>query len=71
MPIPTEGAWPPPAIAPAYHAYRDWDAWFSGLPEKLRTVYSNRGVDGAQSLAPSQRVRPGQYAGGLVGTVSR
>ncbi len=71
MPIPTEGAWPPPAIAPAYHAYRDFDAWFVGTPEKLRTVYSNRGVDGIQSLAPSQRVRPGQYAGGLVGTVSR
>lgn len=71
MPIPTEGAWPPPAIAPAYHAYRDWDAWSSGQPEKLRAVYSNRGVDGAQSLAPSLRIRPGQYAGGLVGTVSR
>lgn len=70
MPIPTEGPWPPTNIAPAYHAYRDWDAWYDGRPEKLRAVYSNRGADG-QSLAPSQRIRPGQYAGGLVGTVSR
>ncbi|MDG4832417.1 phage capsid protein [Solwaraspora sp. WMMD1047] len=70
MPMPTGGAWPPPAHAPAYSAYRDWDAWYSGDPDQLRTVYLNRAVNGT-NLSPSQRVRAGQYAGGLVGTFSR
>lgn len=70
MPIPTDGAWPPPAYAPAYRAYRDWDAWYEGSPARLRAVYANRGADG-KDLPPSQRTRAGQYAGGLVGTVSR
>lgn len=70
MPIPTGGVWPPPQLAPAYNAYRDWDAWYSGSPDRLRKVYINRGADG-QSLPPSQRVRAGQYSGGLVGAVSR
>ncbi|XVU25798.1 phage capsid protein [Actinoplanes sp. CA-054009] len=70
MPIPTGGAWPPPYVAPAYDAYRDWSAWYTGDPDGLRDVYANRGPRG-QSLPPSQRVRGSQYAGGLVGTVSR
>lgn len=70
MPIPTDGAWPPPALAPAYQSYRDWDAWYDGSPAKLRKVYSNRDAAG-RSLPPSQRTRSGQYAGGLWGTVSR
>ncbi len=70
MPIPTDGAWPPPAIAPAYNAYRDWDAWFVGDPDRLRQVYAFRAADG-QRLPPSQRARSGQYAGGIVGTLSR
>lgn len=70
MPIPTGGAWPPPAYAPAYAAYRDWDAWYTGDPDRLREVYLNRAVTG-QSLPPSQRVRAGQYAGGIVGMFSR
>lgn len=70
MPIPTEGAWPPPQMAPAYAFYRDADAWYSGSPDRLRTVYNNRGANG-QSLPPSQRVRSAQYSGGLVGAVSR
>ncbi|TDC81897.1 phage capsid protein [Micromonospora sp. KC606] len=70
MPIPTGGAWPPPAYGLAYAAYRDWDAWYTGDPDRLRTVYLNRTVAG-QSLPPSQRVRAGQYAGGIVGYLSR
>jgi hypothetical protein len=70
VPIPTGGAWPPPAYAPAYNAYRDWDAWYTGDPDRLRTVYLNRAANG-QSLSPSQRVRAGQYAGGIVGYLSR
>ncbi|GIE29977.1 hypothetical protein Ait01nite_030220 [Actinoplanes italicus] len=70
MPIPTEGAWPPPEFAPAYQAYTDWDAWYDGTADKLRNVYRWRDSNG-QSLPPSQRARAGQYAGGLVGTISR
>ncbi|WP_028183473.1 phage portal protein [Salinispora arenicola] len=70
MPIPTGGAWPPPAHAPAYAAYRDWDAWYTGDPDRLRTVYLNRAVTGTR-LAPSDRVRASQYAGGVVGYLSR
>ncbi|MBG0560717.1 phage portal protein [Actinoplanes aureus] len=70
MPIPTGGAWPPPHLTPAYDAYRDWDAWYAGDPDGLRAVYSGRGPRG-QVLPPSQRVRSGQYAGGLLGAVSR
>jgi A118 family predicted phage portal protein len=70
VPIPTEGAWPPVEFAPAYSAYRDWDAWYDGSADKLRSVYRWRDSSG-QSLPPSQRVHAGQYAGGLVGTISR
>ncbi|WP_306839758.1 phage portal protein [Catenuloplanes nepalensis] len=68
--MPTGGAWPPPQLAPAYQAYRDWDAWYDGSPDKLTAVYNGRAVTG-QTLPPSQRLYPGQRAGGLVGRVSR
>ncbi|MEV6800526.1 phage capsid protein [Micromonospora rifamycinica] len=64
MPIPTGGAWPPPAYAPAYDAYRDWDAWYVGDPGELQAVYSRRGVS-------TPRVRPSQLVGGVVGMLSR
>ena len=70
MPIPTSGAWPPPTLQPAYAAYRDWDAWYTGNADQLRRVYANRSATGA-TLSPSQRVRAGQLAGGIFGTVSR
>jgi A118 family predicted phage portal protein len=70
VPIPTGGAWPPPEFAPAYSAYRDWDAWYDGSAEKLRDVYRWRDATG-QSMPPSQRARAGQYAGGIVGSISR
>ncbi|MEV6297839.1 phage portal protein [Actinoplanes sp. NPDC051861] len=70
MPIPTGGTWPPPEFVPAYQAYRDWDAWYDGSADKLRDVYRWRDSSG-QSLPPSQRARAGQYAGGVIGAVSR
>jgi len=70
VPIPTGGNWPPPEYAPAYAAYRDYDAWYDGSAAKLRSVYAHRDASG-QSLPPSQRVRASQYGGGLVGTISR
>lgn len=70
MPMPTDGPWPPPAHAPAYGAYRDWDAWYTGSADRLRDVYAGRGAVG-QDVPPSQRTRPGQYSGGLIGRFSR
>lgn len=70
MPIPTGGAWPPPAHAPAYDAYREWDAWQVGTPAALEAVYQGRDSTG-QTLPPSQRTRASQYAGGLIGRMSR
>lgn len=64
MPMPTGGAWPPPAHQPAYGAYRDWDAWYDGRPETLSTVYRARDITGP-------KVRPSQYNGGVVGLLSR
>ncbi|GAA1026845.1 hypothetical protein GCM10009557_06000 [Virgisporangium ochraceum] len=68
--MPTDGPWPPKAHAPAYAAYRDWDAWYAGDADGLRQVYANRGSYGA-SLPPSQRRFPGQAAGGVIGRFSR
>ncbi|MEK8108669.1 hypothetical protein NKG94_34545 [Micromonospora sp. M12] len=64
MPIPTDGAWPPPHVQPAYDAYRDWDAWYAGDSDRLREVYANR-------TTANPKVRPSQRAGGLYGLVSR
>ncbi|XTZ18180.1 phage capsid protein [Micromonospora echinospora] len=64
MPIPTGGAWPPPAYQPAYQAYGDWDAWYIGDPAGLINVYREKATSGT-------RVRPSQYAGGVVGLLSR
>lgn len=66
MPMPTGGAWPPPAYQPAYSAYADWDAWNAGNPDRLRERYQNRGKE--QS---SNRTRPSQFAGGIIGRFSR
>lgn len=70
MPMPTGGAWPPQHLAPAYDAYRDWDAWYVGDADRLRAVYNGRGAYGA-NVPPSQRPRPGQYSGGMIGRFSR
>lgn len=71
MPMPTGGTWPPPNIAPAYQAYRDWDAWYVGNPDQLTSVYQGRDTAGPRSVPPSQRTRASQYAGGVIGTLSR
>lgn len=63
MPIPTEGEWPPARFIPAYSAYRDWDAWYAGDPERLARVYGNR--------RPPGLIRPATYSGGIVGRAAR
>jgi len=70
MPMPTGGAWPPVNVAPAYDMYRDWDAWYIGDPDALFRAYQRRAHTGLD-VPPSQRVRPSQFAGGVMGVVSR
>lgn len=70
MPMPTEGDWPPKEWGPAYRMYRDWDAWLVGSPDKLLAVLAGRG-SGNSSIRPSLRTRPGQYAGGVYGALTR
>jgi len=62
MPMPTGGAWPPPAHQPAYQAYAEWDAWYVGDTSTLSDLYIGRGAT---------KIRPSQRAGGVIGTVSR
>jgi A118 family predicted phage portal protein len=54
--------WPPPAYTDALSRARDYDAWWSGDPDRLGNVYQRR-------TTPANR--PSQYRGGLVGTLSR
>lgn len=66
MPLPTPGSvWPPPAFAPAIERMDCWEAWWSGDPDLLGAHY------GAGSPAGHQFFRPSQYAGGVVGAMSR
>ncbi|GAB3213312.1 hypothetical protein GCM10027294_43690 [Marinactinospora endophytica] len=62
MPLPTDNpAWPPADTARPRALYDTWGAWYSGDPEQLTRVYSGTGP----------RVRPSQYAGGIVGAAAR
>ena len=64
MPLPTSNQpWPPPQIADLATRHREWDAWYTGDPTKLRAAYQH---------APTGRItRPAQYAGGIVGAAAR
>ena len=62
MPLPERGtAWPPKDYADQFATMARWDAWYVGSPEALNKAYS----------APAGRVRPAQYAGGIVGAAAR
>lgn len=75
----TNQAWPPPAYAPINRAFRVWGAWHSGEVDKLAEVYYNLGADspvGRSFFATTGEtgqpfVRPGQYRGGLLGSIRR
>lgn len=60
----TDASWPPlpPAITTAH---REWDAWQRGS-DALSAFYGTQGGNTASGY-----VRPSQYAGGIVGAVSR
>ena len=57
----------PPLPGPVISRIREWDAWYSGDVGKLAEHYGSYG----QSVRPSLRTRASQYAGGVVGAVSR
>lgn len=64
MPLPANGApWPPPTVAGELAAMREWGAWYSGDPDQLSDVYSNKAAGGA--------VRPSQRSGGVAGALAR
>lgn len=65
MPLPANGTpWPPRELKNILPAMHTWDAWWTGTAQALQAAYSN-----ARDLPVG--VRPSQYAGGIVGTVSR
>lgn len=57
-----DAPWPPKPVAALMPKLAEWSAWYDGSVEALTGVYQ-------RSSGP--RVRPSQYAGGLVGTLSR
>jgi hypothetical protein len=71
--------WPPVRWNPVAFDYRVWDAWWSGDPDKLMRAYYSIGGNspiGRQYFATTgeagiSAVRPGQYRGGLIGSIRR
>lgn len=71
--------WPPVRWNPVQYDYRVWDAWWSGDPDKLMRAYYSLGQNspiGRQYFATSGEpgmgaTRPGQYRGGLIGSIRR
>jgi hypothetical protein len=63
MPLPTGGQpWPPPELRPVLAQMSVWDAWWSGNPDRLSSVYG---------VGPGATAHASQYRGGIVGTVAR
>ena len=65
MALPGNGIkWPPAELAPIAAKQAEFDAWYSGDPAKLNSVYSTK-----QDRAPYDRTS--QYRGGVTGAVAR
>lgn len=65
MPLPKNGIkWPPAELAPIAAKQAEFDAWYSGDPNKLNGVYSTKA-----DRAPYDRTS--QYRGGVTGAVAR
>lgn len=59
MPLPSGGAWPPPACADIQSQLTTWRAWYTGDPVSLTKAYTR------------PRVHASQYRGGVMGAVAR
>lgn len=72
-------SWPPSIWDPVAHDQRLWSAWFSGKADELAWAYLNLGANSQIGRAffrttgeRNVRIpRPGQYRGGLLGSVDR
>jgi hypothetical protein len=79
MPTDPDQPWPPTHFNPIMHDFRVWDAWWTGDVDKLMRAYYSLGANssvGRQYFATTgeagiSAVRPGQYRGGLIGSVRR
>src|SRR5580700_2737507 len=78
--LPTAGnPWPPPEYEPVSYQFRLWSAWLSGDPNALSWCYYNLGqnspVGRAYFATTGERglpvPKPGQYRGGLLGSINR
>ena len=71
--------WPPVRFNPVNFDMRIWDAWWSGDPDKLMRAYYSLGANsplGRQFFATTGEAgmptpRPGQFRGGLLGSIRR
>jgi A118 family predicted phage portal protein len=65
MPLPSGGAWPPPALAPVHTKLAEWSAWYSGEPDALAAIYGGQtGAGDTTGFFASER-------GGVRGRVRR
>lgn len=79
--LPTGGdmPWPPPEYTDVTYMMRIWDAWWCGDRQKLAWVYYNLGANSPTGRAffattgekGMPTPRPGQYRGGLLGSIER
>jgi hypothetical protein len=78
--LPTEDqTWPPALFDPIAHKHRLWAAWYSGDADQLSWAYYNLGANSntgraffrTTGEASIPQPRPGQYRGGLLGSVDR
>lgn len=75
----TSRPWPPPEFNPITYQFRIWDAFWSADPTKLQWTFYNLGANSpvgrsyfATTGEPGLPVpRPGQFRGGLLGSVTR
>jgi len=76
--LPTnDGPWPPPLFDPVGYEHRIWNAWWVGDRQMLAYVYYNLGANSPYGRAffattgekGQPTPRPGQYRGGLLGSV--
>ena len=74
----TSRPWPPPEYNPITYQFRIWDAFWSGDPQKLQWTFYNLGANSPVGRAyfattgePGLPMpRPGQFRGGLLGSVA-